>query len=345
MLRSITKLGQGYSPSFDPVSGGGGGDSVAYTNFIARANGNVVTGSITTTVMTVTAVTSGTLAVGQTVTGSGVTASTVITSLGTGTGGTGTYNVNNSQTVISETLTCGVNSTHASAYKTLLDGLTTDGIFNSDGTTNYLDALYIFATSDTTTALLSLVSSTFNATAVSSPTFATDAGYTGDGFTSYVNSNFNPTTASSPKYVQDSASLSAWSNTSGSSNASVVGYISATGGNLFIYPDQSGTSFFGIQDGGSYNVSIADASGQGWYSADRNNSANSQGYKNGSQVKTATSGSRAPLNSTIIFGGGDGTKSTRQVMAGSIGATLGTTPQANLYARVHVYLQTIAGVA
>lgn len=65
------------------------------------------TGSIAGTVLTVTAVGSGALANGQTIDGLGVVAATAITSLGTGTGGVGTYNINNSQTVSSESMTSG----------------------------------------------------------------------------------------------------------------------------------------------------------------------------------------------------------------------------------------------
>jgi hypothetical protein len=63
------------------------------------------TGSISSTVLTVVAVSSGTLAVGQEVRGAGVTAGTLIVSLGTGTGTTGTYNVSNSQSISSESMT------------------------------------------------------------------------------------------------------------------------------------------------------------------------------------------------------------------------------------------------
>jgi len=63
------------------------------------------TGSITATTLTVTSIDPSTkLAIGQTITGAGVTGGTTITALGTGTGGIGTYTVNNSQTVVSETL-------------------------------------------------------------------------------------------------------------------------------------------------------------------------------------------------------------------------------------------------
>jgi hypothetical protein len=65
-----------------------------------------VTGSIAGTTLTVTNVASGALAAGDLITGTSVTTGTTITAQLTGaTGGTGTYQVNNSQTVSSETIT------------------------------------------------------------------------------------------------------------------------------------------------------------------------------------------------------------------------------------------------
>lgn len=64
------------------------------------------TGSIATTTLTVSAVVSGTILPGMLITGTGVTASTYIVKQLTGTtGSTGTYQVNNSQTVSSTTIT------------------------------------------------------------------------------------------------------------------------------------------------------------------------------------------------------------------------------------------------
>lgn len=65
-----------------------------------------ITAAISGTVMTVSAVTvAGSVEPGEFITGTGVTAGTYIVTYGTGTGGTGTYNINNSQTVGSSTLT------------------------------------------------------------------------------------------------------------------------------------------------------------------------------------------------------------------------------------------------
>src|SRR5215469_568772 len=62
-------------------------------------------GSISGTVLTVTSITAGVMNVGDQVTGTGVLANTTISSLGSGDGGIGTYNVNQSQTAASESLT------------------------------------------------------------------------------------------------------------------------------------------------------------------------------------------------------------------------------------------------
>lgn len=67
--------------------------------------GTIGTGSVSGNVLTVTAVATGTYSVGQLITGTGVTSGTQITSLGSGTGLTGTYNLNNSMTTSSATIT------------------------------------------------------------------------------------------------------------------------------------------------------------------------------------------------------------------------------------------------
>ena len=75
------------------------------------------TGSIATTTLTVSAVASGTILPGMLITGTGVTASTYIVKQLTGTtGSTGTYQVNNSQTVSSRTITGNRDSKFTFAY-------------------------------------------------------------------------------------------------------------------------------------------------------------------------------------------------------------------------------------
>lgn len=66
-----------------------------------------VTGAIAGTVLTVTAVASGALAIGQIIKGTGIIPGTRIVSFGTGEGDTGTYNISETQTAASTSVTAG----------------------------------------------------------------------------------------------------------------------------------------------------------------------------------------------------------------------------------------------
>ncbi len=103
-----------------------------------------VTASIASTTMTVTVVGSGTLYVGASVMGTGVTQGTVILAQLSGTtGGVGTYQVNNSQTFASGTITTGphefaIENCEFRDLSSVLNALT---IFTGSGTTNNCNGL------------------------------------------------------------------------------------------------------------------------------------------------------------------------------------------------------------
>jgi hypothetical protein len=87
----------------------------------------------------------------------------------------------------------GMDSTHNTAFTTMICGLVTDGVITgsmSGSATSgaaacgsLLDILYIFATDTNPHSLLNLCSKSFTATVNTSPTFIANAGWTGvDGF-------------------------------------------------------------------------------------------------------------------------------------------------------------------
>lgn len=101
------------------------------------------TASISGNSMVVTSVNTGTLVLGATVDGAGVAPNTVITVVGGG-GGAGTYTVTGSQTVGSETMTCGINN-----------GLTATSANNNDGVLGLKDmitTMYTYAQTFTNSA-------------------------------------------------------------------------------------------------------------------------------------------------------------------------------------------------
>lgn len=111
---TLTSDGSGYlanealSASIEDIGGMSGiinsTGGITPGNYYTNSTTAFVTASISGTVMTVSAVSSGALVVGQTVFGTGVADNTTITSFGSGSGGVGTYNVNNSQTVASTSI-------------------------------------------------------------------------------------------------------------------------------------------------------------------------------------------------------------------------------------------------
>lgn len=233
-------------------------------------------------------------------------------------------------------LTGSPDNTHKTAYCTLIDGLVTDGIFAKQ------DAIYIFATDATGNALLSLVSATYNGTATGAPTFTADAGYTGASG-KYIDTNFNATTAGTPKFTLNSASAWAWSNTSAQSAGPVFGVV--TGTNVtYILPRFTDDKFYGATNDGSFR-NVASTDGTGMFAANRSGASATERYKNGASVGTNADGAAALQNTNLaILRGQTGAAFTGQVMAGGFGQTLTSTEHGNLYARVHTYLQTIAGI-
>lgn len=231
--------------------------------------------------------------------------------------------------------TSGLNDTRKTAYDTLITGLVTDGIFAKQ------DAIYIFATDTSTNALLSLVSATYDATATGSPTFTADAGFTGASG-KYINTNFNATTAVSPKFSTNSASMWAWSNKSAQDASGTFGTV--TGINVtYLVPRFTDDKFYAATNDASFN-NTASTDGSGLSAANRSTSTATQRYKNGSSVGTSTVSSTALQNTNLAIMRVNGAEYTGQVMAAGFGQSLDATEHANLYARVHTYLQTIAGI-
>lgn len=228
--------------------------------------------------------------------------------------------------------TSGLDATHVDAYKVLINGLVEDGVFAK------FDALYVLATQDATTALLNLVSSDYNATAVNAPTFTADEGYQGVA-TSYLNTNFDPTTAVSPQFTQNSAHWSLWNNTNDTTNVPCMSQ--TTGDNIYI--SIGGTIYFRINDdveSSGYAHAIGDCTGL--LVGNRSASNAIEGYQNGALLGTATGASKAvEAFDVIILSGNSQFDTVHQIAAASIGSSLSAGDVSNFYDRLNTYMQAI----
>src|SRR5262245_61491807 len=96
----------------------------------------------------------------------------------------------------------------------LVSGLKTDTVWSK------LDRLFLHAAENEPSALTDLVVRDL-ATAVNTPTFTIDRGYTGDSSTNYINSNFNINTEAI-NLSQNSCSYGAWVRTVNAVNADML---------------------------------------------------------------------------------------------------------------------------
>src|SRR6266487_4227320 len=233
--------------------------------------------------------------------------------------------------------TRGLNDAQRRVYQAFLDGLTTDGLFNSDGTSSYFDWIYVFRTNSAANARLNLVGDIYNATVAGSPTFTANSGYTGtlDSSTDNIDSNFNPSTASSPKYVRDSAHVSVWVETDLSTDAVSIG-CTAGSSDINITPrfNTDGKAYYRINEQSSAGVTTADS--LGFYLANRSGASTQQAYKNAVDQGMTGVASVAVPNATITVLNKNGASrgDSRKISFATCGASLTQTQVTNLYNRI-----------
>lgn len=241
--------------------------------------------------------------------------------------------------------TSGLDATHINAYTALLNGLDTDGI------TAKLDMLHIYATQDSTTALLNLVSTSHNGTSHGSPTFTADRGFTGVEASSTVYIDLDYTYSASPAtlYTQNTAHLSAWVVTNGQSANAPLG-LSYWPLNEFSLPVPRYTddkAYCSINDTGGPGVTNTDS--RGHFIANRSASGATQLYKNASSILTGTTGTLAPRTEPFYSlannYSGSGTDTahgySQQVAMVSGGGSLDATQATNFYNRLRTYMTAV----
>lgn len=232
--------------------------------------------------------------------------------------------------------TSGLNTAHQNAYTALICGLVTDGVWT------LLDGLYIFATDTQTNAVLSLVSSSFPVTVNGTLTFTADNGYSAAQAGANLNTTFNPSTAPSPNFVQDSAFAGLWrlNNVEEGEDQWRQGGQAVKNSIWSRFTD--GHMYCDINASSDDGVGVAVASADGFSSCARTASTGYSYYKNGSAsgLTPRVNASTAIVSGTFLYLVGVG---TGDVAAGVFGSGLNGSQMASVYARIHSYMQTIAG--
>lgn len=228
-------------------------------------------------------------------------------------------------------------------YKTLLNGLTTDGLFNSDGSTNYFDALYILATVDASAASLNLVSSSFTATPGGTPTFTTNHGFLANANGDFLNLNLNPGDGGGPyKFIQNSAHWSVWNNNNATKDVPIF---NGNFGYNFYIKLSDGSIYTRVNDA-SERAGIALSNPTGLLIGTREATAAGSTYHyvsgSGGSIGTTTNTSQAVLNQGLLVLGIISLADTaHQLAAVSVGASLSSTDTSNLYSRLQAYMTSV----
>ncbi len=221
-------------------------------------------------------------------------------------------------------------------YDTLISGLKSTGVWDK------LDALYVLAAPDASTAKINLIQNDYNLSVVGSPTFAADSGYTGTGTkTSYLNTTFNPTVGTH-NFTLNSASLFAWKNTAPVGDHGLI--IGATSeAQYYIQAYGPGDNFEVSVNGGGSGNSGGIASQTGLFGASRTASNLDQGYYNGIPLASSHGASTMPSVTFRLVGDANDT-TTSQVSVATIGGGLSTKDVRNLTTYIQNYMNDIANI-
>jgi hypothetical protein len=225
----------------------------------------------------------------------------------------------------------------------LVEGLRDDGILAK------LDRLWVFAQPTQAQALVDLVAST-TATAVNSPTFTANRGYTGDGVTSYINSLFNPST-NGVNWVGASVGLHVWCITNRAANDTrVFGFVGSGGAGVDFITNGSATSGLVI----TYRFDPTDrwtnSNSDGFFSVNMDgNSSNQVAQRNGSTLSLLAGGAigaTVPSDDIWILGRKDAAGSlinatTDQIACVAFGGKLTATEAGNFYTHLRTYMTAV----
>lgn len=211
---------------------------------------------------------------------------------------------------------------------------------DNDGTWALMDAIWFPAAHDQQAARLNWknpAGTTLSET--SSPTWALDQGYTGNGTTSYLKTGFNPT-ASGVNYTLNSACIGAYTLINADDASVSIGVIDTNGS--LIVPKNAGA--FAGRLNGTVNQTTAGVTNTLGLINIRRTASNAQAvYKNGASVATGSGASVAVPNREFYLlannnGGTAGSFSSNQLAHAFISS--GSINQAAHYLRVTQYLRS-----
>lgn len=236
-------------------------------------------------------------------------------------------------------ITSQPNSTRKHAYNALFCSLRSGAVSTSNLLTK-IDLLQIHAAHDQQTALLNLISSSFNGTVVNAPTFTADVGFDTNGTNGEVDTGYNPQTAGGT-LTTNSICVAVWNRNASTGIGSVYGWFDGADG-ITISPNNGSGLISGRVNQASSAQGSAGSGGTGWKAINRSASAAIQFYSAGAAVGTGTNSSTG-LNSVTLRVGRSQTASyaVSNLAAVQAGGSLTANEHLDLYNAVRAYMTAV----
>ena len=229
--------------------------------------------------------------------------------------------------------------TRRAQIDTLVKSLKTAGLWDT------FDVFGIASAETSQAATLNLISTSYTATPVNSPTFTADRGYTGNGTTSYLNTGYVPSAAT--KATLNSMCFGVYINATGGVSSSKVDFGSnnATGFSILRTYDSANTMAYRVNQGtASTATGITNELGHTVVSRTASNLTTP--YKNGTALTTSTAVSNA-LPTVAMFVGANNNNGTaanfanRRTAIYHAGSGLTSSQVSALYSAINTYLTAI----
>lgn len=227
-------------------------------------------------------------------------------------------------------------ATRKGLINTLISGLKTDGVWTG------FDIFKIEAAHDAQAARLNAVAPASNvSSAVNTPTFTTDRGYTGDGSTSYVNLNWAP--SAGVQFTQSNASLAIYVN-GGPNNAIDAEASIGVVGSLIVPRSAAGVVRGRLNAATTVNATGGtSATRLGLTVLDRNVSTTiyRDGAANGTLTGASTTRSSSIMYQNGLNNSGLSNATTDRIALVFSGRSFNSTEQTAIYSRILTFLTAI----
>jgi hypothetical protein len=226
------------------------------------------------------------------------------------------------------------------AYDTFIQALLDGGVWER------CDLIYLFAAHHEQAARVNLKTpGSFTATAINSPTFTVDVGFTGESAEQrYLSAGFNVASASGKLASQDDAHLSVYLHTNIAANSDIPsGLATANIENLWIAPRRGSTNVVrsNLFGEGSNDFTLSPVTSVGHTLVTRGSSTSVQCYKDGVSIGEVTRASAAPFSANLSFLRAGSGYSAHQIAVGTFGRHLTGEQVTVLHDAIVAYLAAI----